>query len=1106
MRKYWPLGAVAVTLVAIPLTLWLMRIPIAEMAVRQVCEGRNLSCSLNIQALSLSSITATKVKVESKGEAPASVERLELSLQWPAFLRPELSFVQADQVSLTVDARNGQVSVGLLEQLQSEPSAGDGGFEIPPFSISHGNLIILTDAGPVQGRVNSSGSIQREVQSSIELEPVSLQMDGYELDLAAANGSFVLAEGRISGEAALDVTRAKLEKLQIGALGLDITLAPSNDEEYVLDWAFSADQFEFEQLVLAEANSRGEITLLADAAALGVDTTEIMSVNGELKAHQFSRPGQSLTDPKITISLEPQTDGLGGPIGFEAGVMADGIARFERAVLSGDLFLDRRKAELPAGRFTGVLGLQGGSMDPVLLNDVLDKISLPDPVDEHAALLQRSLRRLFLGFTTGVEFEAGFSAREPSISVTAIRPFSLQSHASSQAISIQPRADQNWLELDGSQYRVQGALRYYDPLINLQLAASRLAIEGNFEQETLSVQSSNFRLNEVETSGRRLSLDLKSLDYRSIPSQSSLTLDGMARFSGPAFGMELDALQIQSKLSGRDAGAGWAVGLPQNQCMNLSFISADLPAVEFGPASLILCERPGRQFYNLTGTGFQGGGLSDTLELPFTTSFAEGRLELSNVQYGWGTGDGFSLGLNGSTFRLPFETKSDAPENSMSGTLTSGLVSAGLSTRSSGVGVSFDIQNGDFDLTDLPVNLALAEVKGEGVIAENGPEIEYSVLGAVVSDALNPPENALFSPLLFSGTGDLTDKAAKLDGRLRLARRDAFLGDLSVEHAFEANRGQAELKNGKISFQPNGLQFHNISERMRGLAVRAQGDVSPSAQLSWQNGQIQSEGVIDIQGLSFSTFRLGEIIGLSGQLSFSDLLGATTYGGQKLHVDELRFTPTIVLYDGDMALSLLGPQAFYLESAAWPFVGGEVSIQPTIWRFDSTQQKVTVTASDWELERLLGMFKVPDLEIKGRVSGEFPIEIIDANAYFRNAKLRGVEDGIIRYDSDISRSAGQADNYAKMTFDALKNFEYRVLSVGANGNLTGDIVLDLSISGHNPDVLDGQVFNLNINLESRLAELVHAGSISASAKSAQDLVVDLVKKRQEEERQAGQRD
>ncbi|GEM_PF-4441937 len=1105
MRRYWPWGAAGLTVFAIPVTLWLFRIPIAEMAVRQVCDGRNVSCSVNIEALTLNSIHASGVKVEAEGEDPATVESLELSVSWPAFLKPQISFVRADTPSLTVDARNGGVRIGLLEQLQTG-SSGDGGGEIPPFSITDGKLIILTDAGRVKGVVSSSGSIQREIQSQIVLEPANLQLEGYELDLAAANAQIVLADGRMSGDATLDVTRAELENLTIDALGLELKLEPVSDQDYKLNWSFGATQFELGDFRLSAADSLGDVTLRTDPDRLSVDTTEILSIEGTLNAGALRNGGQSLTDPKLTLALTPNKHGLSGPVGFEAGVMADGLARFERALLTGDLSLDSRKPVLSSGQFSGALGLRGGSLDPGFLDAQLSVLSLPDPVSDHGALIRESLRKLFFGFSTGAEFEAQFAPDAPSFAVTAIRPVSVQSLASEQTLSLRPVGDTNWLAFDGNQLRVSGALQYNNPATQLGLSAARLNVDGNLDQNTYSILASDLRLNDVKTAGRTLGVDLKSLDYRSVPSQKSLTLSGMARFSGPAFGMDLEALQLQTRLTGRDVGEGWSINLAQNECLNLSFISADLPAVQLGPANTMLCASPNVGLYSPTSGGFRGQARADALSLPFETSFAEGRLQATGLRYSWAMRDQFSLSLSGGGLDIPFTVSADEPANEKTANLVAKAFSSGLSTQSSGIAVEFGLEDGDFSLEALPVDLALAEVNGQGEVADDGPQIDYSILGAVITDALNPPENAFFSPLLFSGTGQLTGMEVGLEGRLRLADQNAFLGDLSARHVFESNSGTARLANGNLTFSPNGLQLHDLTERMRGLAVRAEGDVSPSADVSWQDGVMASEGMIDIRDLSFSTFRLGDVYRLSGQLAFSDLLGAQTYASQKLQVEELRFTPTIVLRDGELTMSLLGPDAFYLESAAWPFVGGEVAIEPTVWRFDSQQQRVTVTAKEWELSRLLGLFQVPDLDVRGRVSGEFPIEIIDANAYFRNARLRGVEDGLIRYDSKIARTAGQADDYAKMAFDALKNFEYKVLSVGANGNLTGDIVLELSLSGNNPDVLDGQVFNLNINLDSRLADLVHAGSISTSVQSAQDLVVDLVKKRREEENQVDQSD
>ena len=59
-----------------------------------------------------------------------------------------------------------------------------------------------------------------------------------------------------------------------------------------------------------------------------------------------------------------------------------------------------------------------------------------------------------------------------------------------------------------------------------------------------------------------------------------------------------------------------------------------------------------------------------------------------------------------------------------------------------------------------------------------------------------------------------------------------------------------------------------------------------------------------------------------------------------------------------------------------------------------------------------------------------------------------------------------------MLFDALKDFRYEVLEVGLDGNLTGNMLLTLSVLGSNPDVMSGQPFRLNIGVDSALVPLL----------------------------------
>ena len=1085
--------------VVFPLGLWLVRIPIAEMAARQACESRELTCTLNITALSPGKVLAKDVLVEAEAAEPLKIQEIELELIWPGLLSPQISFVRAVGPDLTVDARNGKVRVNLLEGFQDPGSSSDSDISIPPFAITDGQITVLTDAGPLKGQIASSGSLDRELVSRFSLEPASLMVNDYSLNLTTAEGEFVVSDGRLSGDAIVDLETAQLEALGLEAFHLDLQIEPEAEGRYKLTWTSSAEEIRTPELESQNLTSEGVLAFSVDQEQLSLGTILIESLEGNIFASELSASGFSTSDLSVTTSLtEADSRGLHGTIAGHAGAIVDGLLDAERVVISGDITLASRGIELSDASFKGGVSAQGAAVSSQIIELIQSAMELPDPLNDHGEKFSNSLAGLFSGFSTGLEFEASFLHETADIDFVSHRPVALQSDAGGQSLSWQPIASESWIALDEHRVSFTGAMQYADPQRSLRLTSRNLNLNYDWLDDLFSISGQTIRLAETEAGGRRVSADLSQLDYRSTPNQKSVEANGAIRFTGPAFGMELKELQAQGRILASPVKGNWQASIPPDDCLTVAFGTAKLPDLSFGPANTQVCASDRPIFYS-DGRALAGRLRPEKLELPFVTSFADGDIGVTSPHVDWRLDNEFRLNLTGGRFSLPFELPEAEGEGAATGRFWSGPMKAGLQTGASGLGVDFGFTDGEFKYGDLPVKTDIAQLEGDGSIGDNGINIQYSVIGARMSDALNPANDALYEPLMTSGKGQLTGQGASYDGRVRLVSRDAFVGNLNVSHKFDGNLGSANLQGGEMIFSPKGLQLHDLSERMRGLAVSASGVIRPSVEANWREGVLKADGDIAVEGMSFSTFRIGQIEGLSGTLSFEDLLGLKTYEAQTFTIDKLRFTPTIVLLDGEINLSVLGPEAFKLESAHWPFVGGEVEIKPIIWRYDNPNQMITVTAENWELARLLSLFEVPDLRVEGKVSGQFPIEIVDANAYFRNARLTAVEDGFIQYDSKITRSAGESDPYAKMAFDALKNFQYRVMSVGANGNLTGNIVIDLALSGNNPDVLDGQLFNLNISLDSDLAKLVHAGSISGSVQSAQDMVVDLVKQKNEAE-------
>ena len=92
-----------------------------------------------------------------------------------------------------------------------------------------------------------------------------------------------------------------------------------------------------------------------------------------------------------------------------------------------------------------------------------------------------------------------------------------------------------------------------------------------------------------------------------------------------------------------------------------------------------------------------------------------------------------------------------------------------------------------------------------------------------------------------------------------------------------------------------------------------------------------------------------------------------------------------------------------------------------------------------------------------------------------DARLSSTAPGVLHYSSATAEQALKSGGeYVDLLMQALKNFQYETLSLTGALDRDGQAKLRLEILGHNPDVLDGQRFQLNINLTGNLAPILDA--------------------------------
>jgi hypothetical protein len=273
------------------------------------------------------------------------------------------------------------------------------------------------------------------------------------------------------------------------------------------------------------------------------------------------------------------------------------------------------------------------------------------------------------------------------------------------------------------------------------------------------------------------------------------------------------------------------------------------------------------------------------------------------------------------------------------------------------------------------------------------------------------------------------------------------------------------------------LDADDIIPALQGVILDVVGDVSGSASIAWGPNQATvSDAKLSTANLDFLTL-LGQVTNLTGDFSLDDLLAVRSAGQQGFTVAQ--FDPGLPIEDVNVVFALPGDNTLQLIDASWPFADGKLSVRPASWTFRDGDQSFAVDVEDVDLARFLGLTKIPNLQIDGRVSGVFPIEARNGSVEIVGGRLQAREGGgKIRYTGPIPGSdpktppkklpwyqrlfAPKQPTPAEIAAQALAGIEYEIDVITVDGRITGDLTLGVVLVGANPQVLSGVPIKLNV--------------------------------------------
>ena len=407
-----------------------------------------------------------------------------------------------------------------------------------------------------------------------------------------------------------------------------------------------------------------------------------------------------------------------------------------------------------------------------------------------------------------------------------------------------------------------------------------------------------------------------------------------------------------------------------------------------------------------------------------------------------------------------------------------------------------ELYGGDIQINEL-INLSGMNGRGRATYKDGDISITGNINEVLLKDLREPTD---FSPLAFEGTFAVRQAQATFNGTLAIPGVESF-STLNGNYDLRAQDGEARLAFGPLTLNPEGFQLTDVLPPLKGYVENAGGPISGTVLLKLAREGLQTGASLNIDGLSFSgpTRAVTRTGNLSLTADFDGLLPLQTRGVQTATIG-LVDLDALKLENGEVQFSAPGDGTMQVLSAVWPWFGGSLSIQDAVVPLDGSTISVPMNVRNIDISQLLAFFGVNGLSGTGRLDGTLPVIIENGKARIENGTLRAITPGNIAYESAaLQRAAENAGAAGKITFEALRSFDFDQLVMTLNGDLDGDINLGLRLEGRTDlegltsQSIDNTGIHFNIKINAPLSGLVR--QYDQQRQSKESIFDDLVREK-----------
>ncbi|MBI1775382.1 MAG: YdbH domain-containing protein [Proteobacteria bacterium] len=371
----------------------------------------------------------------------------------------------------------------------------------------------------------------------------------------------------------------------------------------------------------------------------------------------------------------------------------------------------------------------------------------------------------------------------------------------------------------------------------------------------------------------------------------------------------------------------------------------------------------------------------------------------------------------------------------------------------------------------------------EGIDAElvwRSERTMASLSAGTLTDREEPP---LVAPLRVSGTASLADAHIDFASRIETqAIGSDTKARMEVKGRYDpvTDSGSAIMTLGPFEFRRGGVQPPAFFPRLGHDFAEVEGRIGLAGSIGWRKGVMLPHLILNLDDVGFDT-SAARFSRVNATVAFDELWPPTTPSGQRVSatVEASGLPPSPLHAD----FKLDRNAGLILSRIELGFAGGRIIASPFAIRPGATEIDTTLRFERIDLADALNLLDVTGLSGSGKLDGELPLTLIAQRLKLGSGKLTASEPGVLSYRGDkLPKEIAGAGREVALAARALEDFHYDALSLAISERDDGEGTILLALRGSNPAVLDGQVFNLNIKLESnfdRLADLALSALASA---------------------------